>query len=145
MSVQWQRATLIVEDAPHRPRSVDQAHYVPQAPSCPQLRVWRFRGHSRRIKIKVSPLHQPSGQPSPVVVANMTTEAPTRPEGVNTKSTRTLLRVVILLFIAGAAISSRLFSVIRKSCPHRMVRGHGSGVTPRATAAPMDCIWMLTS
>lgn len=30
------------------------------------------------------------------------------------KSTRTLLRVVILFFIAGAAIASRLFSVIRK-------------------------------
>jgi hypothetical protein len=30
------------------------------------------------------------------------------------KSSRTLLRVVILLFIAGAAIASRLFSVIRK-------------------------------
>ena len=29
-------------------------------------------------------------------------------------STRTLLRVIILLLIAGAAISSRLFSVIRK-------------------------------
>lgn len=31
------------------------------------------------------------------------------------KSSRTLLRVVILLFIAGAAVASRLFSVIRKS------------------------------
>lgn len=29
-------------------------------------------------------------------------------------STRTLLRVIILLLVAGAAISSRLFSVIRK-------------------------------
>ena len=48
----------------------------------------------------------------------MTTEAQPRPEGINTKSTRTLLRVIILLFIAGAAISSRLFSVIRKSRPH---------------------------
>lgn len=64
------------------------------------------------------PLHQPSGPPSQVVVANMTTEAQPRPEGINTKSTRTLLRVIILLFIAGAAISSRLFSVIRKSRPH---------------------------
>lgn len=43
----------------------------------------------------------------------MTAEAQTRPEGVNTKSTRTLLRVIILCFIAGAAIASRLFSVIR--------------------------------
>lgn len=30
------------------------------------------------------------------------------------KSSRTLLRVVILFFIAGAAIASRLFSVIRE-------------------------------
>jgi dolichyl-diphosphooligosaccharide--protein glycosyltransferase len=36
---------------------------------------------------------------------------------VTGKDTRTLLRVVILLLIAGAAISSRLFSVIRKSFP----------------------------
>jgi hypothetical protein len=34
-------------------------------------------------------------------------------------NTRTLLRVLILFFIAGAAISSRLFSVIRKCfSPH---------------------------
>ena len=32
------------------------------------------------------------------------------------KSLRTLLRVLILCFIAGAAVSSRLFSVIRTSC-----------------------------
>ncbi len=32
------------------------------------------------------------------------------------ESTRTLLRVIILFLIAGAAIASRLFSVIRK-CP----------------------------
>lgn len=31
------------------------------------------------------------------------------------ESTRTLLRVIILFLIAGASISSRLFSVIRKS------------------------------
>jgi hypothetical protein len=34
--------------------------------------------------------------------------------GVNGQNTRTLLRVIILLLIAGAAVSSRLFSVIRK-------------------------------
>jgi dolichyl-diphosphooligosaccharide--protein glycosyltransferase len=34
--------------------------------------------------------------------------------GYTTESTRALLRVVILCFIAAAAISSRLFSVIRK-------------------------------
>lgn len=34
--------------------------------------------------------------------------------GVAGGNTKTLLKVIILLFIAGAAISSRLFSVIRK-------------------------------
>lgn len=34
------------------------------------------------------------------------------------KNIKTLLRVLILLFIAGAAISSRLFSVIRESSFH---------------------------
>jgi len=34
--------------------------------------------------------------------------------GGKSQSTRTLLRVVILCFIAGASISSRLFSVIRE-------------------------------
>lgn len=34
--------------------------------------------------------------------------------GYTTESTRALLRVVILCFIAAAAIASRLFSVIRK-------------------------------
>ncbi|KAG5990576.1 oligosaccharyl transferase stt3 subunit [Claviceps spartinae] len=43
----------------------------------------------------------------------MTTEAQSRPDRFNSESTRTLLRVIILCFIAGAAISSRLFSVIR--------------------------------
>ncbi len=36
--------------------------------------------------------------------------------GSSGKSTRTLLRVIILSLIAGAAIASRLFSVIRM-CP----------------------------
>lgn len=35
--------------------------------------------------------------------------------GYTTESTRALFRVVILCFIAAAAIASRLFSVIRKS------------------------------
>jgi hypothetical protein len=37
--------------------------------------------------------------------------------GVAGGNTKTLLKVIILLFIAGAAISSRLFSVIRKLLP----------------------------
>lgn len=36
-------------------------------------------------------------------------------DAVNSQSTRTLLRTIILFLIAGAAIASRLFSVIRKS------------------------------
>jgi hypothetical protein len=39
------------------------------------------------------------------------------------KSSRTLLRVVILLLIAGAAVASRLFSVIRKSPLSFLLRG----------------------
>ena len=39
--------------------------------------------------------------------------------GPPSESSRTLLRVVILLFIAGAAIASRLFSVIRKGYSYR--------------------------
>lgn len=37
------------------------------------------------------------------------------PGVVTAQSTRTLLRVIILSLIAGAAIASRLFSVIRES------------------------------
>jgi hypothetical protein len=44
--------------------------------------------------------------------------------GAAAQSTRALLRVVILCCIAGAAIASRLFSVIRK-CPHC------TGIIPR--------------
>ena len=47
------------------------------------------------------------------------------------ESTRTLLRVVILFLIAGAAIASRLFSVIRKSCLGRS-KGAGEGRLMRA-------------
>ncbi len=36
-------------------------------------------------------------------------------DAVNSQSTRTLLRTIILFLIAGAAIASRLFSVIRMS------------------------------
>lgn len=36
-------------------------------------------------------------------------------DAVNSQSTRTLLRTIILFLIAGAAIASRLFSVIRTS------------------------------
>ncbi len=42
--------------------------------------------------------------------------------GSSGKSTRTLLRVIILALIAGAAIASRLFSVIRK-CPFSVRAG----------------------
>ena len=44
------------------------------------------------------------------------------------KNVKTLLRVVILCLIAGAAVSSRLFSVIRKSpAPLRDPHGHRQG------------------
>jgi len=46
------------------------------------------------------------------------------------KSTRTILRFIILCLIAGAAIASRLFSVIRK-CPL-----HTSSQLRKATIPP---------
>lgn len=36
------------------------------------------------------------------------------------QNTKTLLRVIILFFIAGAAVASRLFSVIRKCLPRNI-------------------------
>ena len=45
------------------------------------------------------------------------------------KGTRSLLRVVILCLIAGAAIASRLFSVIRE-WPHFGIEELGSGANP---------------
>ena len=47
---------------------------------------------------------------------------------VGDKNSRTLFRVVILAFIAGAAISSRLFSVIRK-----WTRRHTGDAPPSAS------------
>ena len=38
------------------------------------------------------------------------------------QNTKTLLRVIILCFIAGAAVASRLFSVIRKCPPKCMLK-----------------------
>jgi hypothetical protein len=46
------------------------------------------------------------------------------------QSTRGLLRVIILALIAGAAISSRLFSVIR-TCPQEPPCGSGPGAQVR--------------
>lgn len=37
----------------------------------------------------------------------------------STRNVRRLLKVLILITIAGAAVSSRLFSVIRKLLPHK--------------------------
>lgn len=52
----------------------------------------------------------------------MTAKAQDPLTGETAKSTRTLLRVVILSLIAAAAIASRLFSVIRK-CRYRPAEG----------------------
>lgn len=62
----------------------------------------------------------------------MADPAQPRSAGFNTESTRTLLRVVILCLIAAAAITSRLFSVIRKSS-----LGHRDRLA--ASTAPISC------
>lgn len=59
--------------------------------------------------------NQPDGINSRDCEATMTAVQTQKPTGSATSSsTRALLRVVILCLIAGAAIASRLFSVIRK-------------------------------
>lgn len=78
------------------------------------LSSWCRRTRATVLEVWNIIRHQFRGQLMPSVVADMTTEAQPRFDGYNSKSTRTLMRVVILCFIAGAAISSRLFSVIRK-------------------------------
>ena len=45
-------------------------------------------------------------------------------QGTSSKNTRGLLKIIILLTIAAAAISSRLFSVISKACLISLAQGH---------------------
>lgn len=63
------------------------------------------------------PLQQPAppGSTNHQITATMSADSLERLASAGKgESTRTLLRVIILLLVAGAAISSRLFSVIRK-------------------------------
>lgn len=60
--------------------------------------------------------------------------------GYTTESTRTLLRVVILCFIAAAAISSRLFSVIRTSLLQLSLRNAGAIASPNCHWSSVDKI-----
>jgi hypothetical protein len=48
--------------------------------------------------------------------------APDGGSSANSQKTRALLRVVILIFIAAAGVSSRLFSVIRAPTPLQLTR-----------------------
>lgn len=53
----------------------------------------------------------------------MTAQTQQPAAGMFSEKTRTLLRVIILFLIAGAAIASRLFSVIRELSQFGMPRG----------------------
>jgi hypothetical protein len=56
------------------------------------------------------------------------------------KSSRTLLRVVILFFIAGAAVASRLFSVIRKLAFNAVIELTGHSIDGLyCSPGYMDC------
>lgn len=93
--------------------------YPPFPPCCAHLPQW----HKLQAVLWLCGGDIQSGFPSSCInlsdfitnlAATMTVKSQDPLAGINTSSTRTLLRVIVLLLIAGAAISSRLFSVIRK-------------------------------
>ena len=82
-------------------------------PPLPQKWDWLL-GSSKLSSIEGLGILCRGAFPASNTVATMADALDLLASGGKAKSTRTLLRVVILCFIAGAAIASRLFSVIRK-------------------------------